>query len=186
MYGVLWNGYNRLAGPAQPGPSPPGPPIQPPFLHPPAHSKSRRNLRRLDIRIQTSSLEDPPSNRVTFLIDLEVKDGKHDEFSAAVDNLVKSTQNETTTLQYCFFRSDDGSKSRVLETHHNVTAAQRHYQLHGKAWLQGLQNVTVQTAFEVLVPSLGGATTSLQGVLPKNSQVFGYWKGFDKLVPHLH
>ncbi|MBV8208021.1 MAG: antibiotic biosynthesis monooxygenase [Acidobacteria bacterium] len=66
------------------------------------------------------------SERVHFLIDLAIHDGKFPGFAATVDSMVAGTASEPGALQYEWFLSSDQSRCRLLETYTNAAAMQAH------------------------------------------------------------
>lgn len=66
------------------------------------------------------------SDRVHFLLDLAIHDGKFEEFAATVERMISRTAKEPGALEYEWYLSDDRSRCRLLETYSNVDAMQRH------------------------------------------------------------
>jgi len=66
------------------------------------------------------------SQRVHFLIDLTIHEGKFDDFAATVRSMTAGTAKEPGALEYEWFLSKDNSRCRLLEIYADVEAMKAH------------------------------------------------------------
>lgn len=66
------------------------------------------------------------SQKIHFLIDLTIHQGKFDDFAATVKLMTAGTAKEPGALEYEWYLSSDRSRCRLLETYANVEAMQKH------------------------------------------------------------
>jgi quinol monooxygenase YgiN len=66
------------------------------------------------------------SQKVHFLIDLTIGEGKFEDFATLVKLMTDGTANEPGALDYEWYLSNDRSRCRLLETYENVGAMQKH------------------------------------------------------------
>jgi len=66
------------------------------------------------------------SNRVHFVIDLTISEGKFKEFEATVRLMTEGTAKEQGALEYEWYLTSDRRRCRLLETYANVDAMQKH------------------------------------------------------------
>ncbi len=63
-----------------------------------------------------------------LVVDIAIKPGKVDDFKAAAQALFESTQDETGTLRYDYFISDDGTRNINIEVFEDAAAFVAHNQ----------------------------------------------------------
>lgn len=78
----------------------------------------------------TVDVTDSSARPVTYLLTLGVKDGQLDAFQAVMEDLVASTRNESGTLVYEWYLSDDKRTVQILERFEDTHA----YLLHGEGF----------------------------------------------------
>jgi len=66
------------------------------------------------------------SQRIHFLVDLAIHDGRFEDFAATAKLMTDGTAKEPGALEYEWYLSDDRSRCRLLETYANVDAMQKH------------------------------------------------------------
>ena len=66
------------------------------------------------------------SQRVHFLIDFAIHEGKFDDFAATMRSMTAGTAREPGALEYEWFLSKDNSRCRLLEIYANTEAVQAH------------------------------------------------------------
>jgi len=58
----------------------------------------------------------------TLLVDFEIKPGRTEDFKAAAQKLFEKTNEESGTLRYEYFLSDDGRRNRNIEVFKDADA----------------------------------------------------------------
>lgn len=66
------------------------------------------------------------SDKVHFVVDLSIGEGKFEDFVTTVKLMTDGTAKEPGALGYEWFLSDDHSRCRLLETYANADAVQKH------------------------------------------------------------
>jgi quinol monooxygenase YgiN len=66
------------------------------------------------------------SQRVHFVVELDIHQGKFDDFAATVRAMAAGTAKEPGALEYEFFLSKDNSRCRLVEIYADADAVQAH------------------------------------------------------------
>jgi len=115
---------------------------------------------------------------VQFTVDLSIHDGKVGEFERIAQTMCASSQNESGTLAYSWYLSDDRKRCRLIEVYTDAKAAFAH--LTGpvvKELVPQLLGVSKVTAFEVYGDPGPEASEIL---LRFGAEVFKPWHGFNR------
>jgi len=115
------------------------------------------------------------SERIHFLIDLAIHEGKFDDFAITAKSMIAGTAGEAGALEYEWFLSKDNSSCRLLESYANPAAVQAHLS---------------STVVRELVPKLLAFATisrfevygnpdepSAAGLLAFGAQIYRHWQG---------
>ena len=115
------------------------------------------------------------SQKVHFLIDLAIHEGKFEDFEATVKLMTRDTGNESGALEYEFYLSDDRSCCRLLEIYTDVSAMQEHLASSVvKELVPKLLALATITRFEVYGAPDPQSAAALKSL---GAQIFSHWHG---------
>ena len=121
------------------------------------------------------------SQRVHFLVDFAIHEGKLDDFASVATQLTAGTAREAGALEYEWFLNDDHSCCRLLETYANPDAAQAH--LAGaevKELIPKLLAFGTIRRFEVY----GDPDVPTEATLASfGAEIYRHWQGFASQPP---
>lgn len=116
--------------------------------------------------------------RVYFIVDLAIHDGKFDSFENIVRTMVAVSQEEPGNLGYDWHLSSDGKRCRLVETYANADAVLAH--VLGPAvqdrWPKLLENSDMK-GLQVLGdpgPKAGELLTAV------GAEIWARWRGFNR------
>jgi quinol monooxygenase YgiN len=115
------------------------------------------------------------SNKVHFVIDLAIHEGKFDDFAATLKRMTDGTTREPGALAYEWYLSDDHSRCRLLETYANADAMKQH--LAGpvvQELVPKLLTFSTIKRFEVFGTPDAQSAAALTSM---GAQIFGHWHG---------
>jgi quinol monooxygenase YgiN len=118
------------------------------------------------------------NDTVRFIVDLSIHDGKVGEFERVAQAMCASSQNESGTLAYSWYLSDDRKRCRLIETYTDADAAFAH--LTGpvvKELVPQLLASSKVAAFEVYGDPGHKATEILMRF---GAEIFKPWLGFNR------
>jgi len=115
------------------------------------------------------------SNKVHFVIDLAIHEGKFADFAATLKLMTDGTAREPGALVYEWYLSEDRSRCRLFETYANTDAMKQH--LAGPVVQELVPKLLMFSAikrFEVYgTPDAQSAAT----LASMGAQIFGHWHG---------
>lgn len=88
-------------------------------------------------------------NQVSWVIELNVKPGKLEEFKALMEEMVAGTSTEPRTLNYEWFISDDGSRVDIYEKYADSDAMIEHVSGFFEKWAERFGQCVDATRFTV-------------------------------------
>ncbi len=115
------------------------------------------------------------THTVHFLLDLDIHDGKHNDFERVVNAMVEGTRKESGAVAYEWFLSADGRRCRLLETYVDANAVQAH--LAGQVVQQLVPKMLEFSSiarFEVYGSPDAPAAVALEAF---GAEIFKSWKG---------
>ena len=115
------------------------------------------------------------SNKVHFVIDLAIHEGKFGDFAATLKLMTDGTAREPGALVYEWYLSDDHSHCRLLETYANVDAMKQH--LAGPVVQELVPKLLMFSTikrFEVYGTPDAQSAAALTSM---GAQIFGHWHG---------
>ena len=115
---------------------------------------------------------------VYFIVDLNIADGRADEFQAIAEEMVAGTQEEPGALGYEFYVDEDQKECRLIEIYSDSDAALAHCK--GRVVQQlvpKLRGVSSLAGFSVY----GDLTAETADILTQGgAQLFKTWRGFNR------
>lgn len=118
------------------------------------------------------------TSRIRLLVELDIQEGKLDEFEAIAQRMVAVSEQEPRTLGYHFLLSADRKHCRLIEGYAGVDAITAHF--NGPAvqqFVPQLLQVSKVVRMEFYGdpgPAVSAAATGL------GAEVFTAWEGFDR------
>jgi len=115
---------------------------------------------------------------VHFVVDLDIHEGKFDQFERIAQEMITGTLKETGALGYEWFLSADRKQCRLLENYADANAALAHCTgpVVKELVAKMLETASI-TGFEVYGDPGPEAAKILTGV---GAEIFGYWHGLGR------
>lgn len=118
------------------------------------------------------------SDEISWLVELAVKPGQHNNFRTLTGEMVESTRGEPGVLSYQRFVTEDGETVHAYERYADSTAALAHLRTFEKTFSRRFQSMVDRKRFSVL----GMPTDELKAVLDRFGATyqrpfgdFAYW-----------
>lgn len=121
------------------------------------------------------------ADKVHFVIDLAIHEGKFDEFAATLKLMTEGTAREPGALVYEWYLSDDRRRCRLLETYVDAAAMRQHMASHVvQELVPKLLTFSTIERFEVY-----GApdAESAAGLRSMGAQIYSHWHGLPSRQP---
>lgn len=118
------------------------------------------------------------TSRIRLLVDMDIHEGKFDEFEAIAKKAVAVSEQEPGTIAYHFVLSTDRRRCRLVEGYRDVAAITAHFA--GPAVQQivpQMLQVVTPTRMEIYGDP-GPQVTSMASAF--GAVVFTAWQGFDR------
>jgi quinol monooxygenase YgiN len=119
--------------------------------------------------------------RVSWVNEVAVKDGKLETFRELMEEMVSGTSNEPGTLAYEWYISHDGGTVHVVETYADSTAVVAHHVSEGFA-LKNWAGRFVDCADASRVVVYGDPNAAAREILDRlGATYYSAWGGFSRL-----
>lgn len=115
---------------------------------------------------------------VSWVLELAVKDGQLDTFKALMEEMVAGTSEETQTLAYEWYISDDGGTVHIFEKYADSDSMISHVNGFLEKWAERFLASVDPTRFVVYGDPSPAARELLSGFGPV---YLGPWGGFSRL-----
>lgn len=113
------------------------------------------------------------SDSISWNLQMNVVDGKLEEFRALMNEMVESTQAEAGTLSYEWFISSDGSVCHINECYKDSAATLEHLAGFGANFAERFMASVEPTSFSVYGPASDEVREALAGFQPAHLDFFG-------------
>jgi quinol monooxygenase YgiN len=107
------------------------------------------------------------SNHVAWLLELQIQDGREDDFKALAAEMVGATKaNEAGTLDYEWYTSADGKLCHLFERYADSTAAMTHIATFGEKFADRFFEILKPVGFTLYGSPSAEVTAALAGFTP--------------------
>ena len=118
------------------------------------------------------------TERIRLVVDLEIHDGKFDEFEALARQMAAVSEQEAGTLNYKFYLSGDRKQCRLVEGYTDQSAVTAHFK--GPA-VQNLVPQLVQYGTPKQMEFYGDPGAEVIAMAKAfGAEFFSAWEGFDR------
>ena len=117
------------------------------------------------------------SQRVHFVLDFAIHEGKFDDFAATMKSMTAGTAKEAGALEYEWYLSKDNNRCRLLETYADVEAMKAHLASSVvRELVPKLLGFSTMSRFEVYGAPDEQSAATLASV---GAEIFRHWHGLE-------
>jgi quinol monooxygenase YgiN len=115
---------------------------------------------------------------IRLVVDIDINEGKFDEFEAIVKRMAEVSAQEPGTLGYHFLLNEDRTRCRLVEGYVDEAAIAAHFDGPAvKEWVPKLVQVAIPSRMEIYGdpgPQVAAKAATL------GAKIFAPWHGFDR------